>query len=422
MADYDNQDDRLTPEEPDAAQRRTERERRLGNLVDGAAEAGGEALRRAVSRQQAAQSAVRSAAPGGTSAGGVAAGGFRAGVTDVAAEAATSGVGSTAGAAAGATAGAAIGIGGAVLGEAGNFTNAVRSRDGVGVADAGVRAAAVGVASVYGTPLFGAALGAALNTRAGRKLSRGTTWLLVAALTVVGLMVAAVVVTPMVAGAAVSVIAASESNQGPSSFDGIVCVPVTETPYDDPADKPNSDSPVTVSDDGQSCTINLEGIDPRYVMRIPSNTAYRDAGAYPKAPIALDRAFSVVGNAGLACSDGRCYRMCDGLAGWIWGYDNSGYASAQVHWDIAVRQGVAHPGSRDVPIGALVFWAGGPYGHVATYVGNGMVVSNVSNGPSGSNVYLMGADTWDAWNGGRYLGWAEPIFRGAKLPQSGFWE
>lgn len=130
-----------------------------------------------------------------------------------------------------------------------------------------------------------------------------------------------------------------------------------------------------------------------------------------RAQIAVQRALSFVGRAERACSDGKCYQKCDHLAGDIWGYpEASGYYSAKEHWFSAVRQGVAYPGDTNPPIGALLFWDTGYYGHVATYIGNGYVVSNLSNGPSGPNVYKVPATLFTESWGAPYYGWADPTF------------
>jgi hypothetical protein len=132
---------------------------------------------------------------------------------------------------------------------------------------------------------------------------------------------------------------------------------------------------------------------------------------YPNTDRALARANLFVGNAHLACPDRMCYRRCSHLSGDIWGYaDASGYATAKTHWYKALSTGVARPGNRVPPIGALLFWDSGTYGHVATYIGNGMTVSNLSAGENGPNVYMVPADYFENSWGSPYLGWAPPIF------------
>jgi hypothetical protein len=133
---------------------------------------------------------------------------------------------------------------------------------------------------------------------------------------------------------------------------------------------------------------------------------------FPKTNIAISRAFSSVGDALSVCMDGRCFNKCDHLAGDIWGYEEaSGYYSAFTHWQAAVAQGIAVVDNREPPLGALLFWeTGRPFGHVATYIGNGMVVTN-AGGEYGSNVFIYYADWYDVV-GYKYLGWAPPVFFG----------
>jgi cell wall-associated NlpC family hydrolase len=129
----------------------------------------------------------------------------------------------------------------------------------------------------------------------------------------------------------------------------------------------------------------------------------------PKAEIAIARALAAIGDAESVCDDGKCFNLCDHVAGDIWGYTVfSGYETAMSHWQYAIDTGVAHPGDRNVPLGALVFYeTGQPAGHVATYVGNGMIVTNAT-GSEGANIYLRSAD----YPRYRYLGWAWPEFHG----------
>lgn len=133
---------------------------------------------------------------------------------------------------------------------------------------------------------------------------------------------------------------------------------------------------------------------------------------FPNTHTAISRAFSSVGDALSVCQDGKCFNKCDHLAGDIWGYEEaSGYYSAMTHWETAVSQGIAKFDDKEPPLGALLFWeTGRPFGHVATYIGNGMVVTN-AGGEYGSNVYIYYADWYDLV-GYEYLGWAPPVFFG----------
>lgn len=152
-----------------------------------------------------------------------------------------------------------------------------------------------------------------------------------------------------------------------------------------------------------------------FTLPAEERTFVTNSQVLPKSVEAVRRAMSYVGRAELPCPDDRtCYQRCDSLAADIWGYaDSSGYASASTHWAAAVSSGIAHPGNRTPPLGALLFYStGAPEGHVATYVGGGMTVSNVSAGPKGANVYLVSADYFTGAYGAQYLGWAEPVFHG----------
>lgn len=132
---------------------------------------------------------------------------------------------------------------------------------------------------------------------------------------------------------------------------------------------------------------------------------------YPKTDMAMARAVAAIGNAAAVCSDGECYNLCDHVAGDIWGYEvASGYPTARIHWETMVSRGLAKKGDKTPPLGALLFWDSGEYGHVATYIGNGRVVTNlVLNGKR--NLFVVDAD-WYERNGRAYLGWADPIFFG----------
>lgn len=134
---------------------------------------------------------------------------------------------------------------------------------------------------------------------------------------------------------------------------------------------------------------------------------------FPNTTKAMNRAMAAVGHAERVCSDGKCYRKCDHLSGDIWGYEDfSGYETAAVHWRTAVKSGLAHKRDKEPPLGALLFWDSGPEGHVATYIGNGRVVTNFT-GPAGTNVYIVQADLFEQY-GYEYLGWAVPVYRGEK--------
>ena len=126
----------------------------------------------------------------------------------------------------------------------------------------------------------------------------------------------------------------------------------------------------------------------------------------PGAEEAVARALRLVGRHGY-------YQLCARLAANIWGRSRAGYHSAAEQWQQMVATGNAHPDDRQPPVGALVFWqTGGPYGHVAVYVGNGRIVSNDINDrvPGEGGVYLVDFSLIESkWNA-TYLGWAPPIY------------
>jgi hypothetical protein len=129
-------------------------------------------------------------------------------------------------------------------------------------------------------------------------------------------------------------------------------------------------------------------------------------GQLPGADEAVGRALRLVGGHGY-------YQLCARLAANIWGRPRAGYVSAAEQWHQMVANGHARRGDHQPPAGALVFWeTGGPYGHVAVYVGNGRIVSNdIGDRFSGEGgVYLVAfGDIESRWNA-TYLGWAPPIY------------
>lgn len=119
-----------------------------------------------------------------------------------------------------------------------------------------------------------------------------------------------------------------------------------------------------------------------------------------------------------ACPDPKkCDALCDHLAGEVWGYSSSGYYSAKVHWETMVSKGKAHPGDRNPPVGASLFYDNaGKYGHIVTYLGNGLILSNdvldkKSGVTGGAYIVPSGSMERGPWNL-KYLGWAEPVFNG----------
>ncbi|WP_157574625.1 hypothetical protein [Jiangella muralis] len=108
------------------------------------------------------------------------------------------------------------------------------------------------------------------------------------------------------------------------------------------------------------------------------------------------------------------YRWCARLAARIHGHPNSGYPTAAAQWDAYQRAGTAVVDGSAPPPGALLFYETDPSGHVAVYLGDGLVVSNdVLDEPTGrlGGVYIVHAAelTDGAWRL-PYLGWAAPHY------------
>lgn len=99
---------------------------------------------------------------------------------------------------------------------------------------------------------------------------------------------------------------------------------------------------------------------------------------------------------------GQCQRLADDA------YMPRGprVGSANEQWRRARLAGVAHADDPYPPIGAQMFWhTDNPAGHVATYVGDGKVVTNMSDG----SVKAIAWERLNEW--GPYLGWAPPFYK-----------
>ncbi|WP_051274987.1 transglycosylase SLT domain-containing protein [Cellulomonas sp. URHD0024] len=123
-------------------------------------------------------------------------------------------------------------------------------------------------------------------------------------------------------------------------------------------------------------------------------------------------------------------QLCDRLACRAYGYVGSGYLSAKAHWTDMLATGHAHPGDMCPPLGAFTFWnTGRPFGHASLVVqadpgcdpNKIMLTANeVFDRATGNRggVYLISLARLRSMylNGSGYLGWTDPICRGALLP------
>lgn len=120
----------------------------------------------------------------------------------------------------------------------------------------------------------------------------------------------------------------------------------------------------------------------------------------------------------IACDGSvRCKQRCDHLAGQVWGYSTSGYESAKTHYQSLLAAGKIHK-DRNPPAGAILFYESGENGHITTFLGDGLLISNdVNDSKSGisGGAYIVPTKAMegDGWNL-PYLGWSEPIFNGGK--------
>jgi hypothetical protein len=100
--------------------------------------------------------------------------------------------------------------------------------------------------------------------------------------------------------------------------------------------------------------------------------------------------------------------MCDNFVANMYGYANSGYATAVANWN-ATPTNLKHAGDMSAPAGALMYWGGGS-GHVALSLGNGSIVSTDIGG-NGTVTTVPATEISEKW-GKTYLGWTYPYFQG----------
>lgn len=105
--------------------------------------------------------------------------------------------------------------------------------------------------------------------------------------------------------------------------------------------------------------------------------------------------------AGVGGYPSQCLRLADDA------YAATGprTGTALMQWYRAKAAGLGHVKDMEPPIGAQLFWeTSSSAGHIATYVGDGKVATNM---PGGS-IEIVRRQKVDEW--GPYLGWAEPYY------------
>lgn len=100
--------------------------------------------------------------------------------------------------------------------------------------------------------------------------------------------------------------------------------------------------------------------------------------------------------------------MCLRFVATVYGWHYAGVNTALDEW-AAIPDNLRHPGDRNPPPGALLFWrTGNPAGHIAVYVGGGNIVSTDARRVGYADV--VPANSLESSWGATYLGWAAPDF------------
>lgn len=101
-------------------------------------------------------------------------------------------------------------------------------------------------------------------------------------------------------------------------------------------------------------------------------------------------------------------RLCLSFVAHAYGWSASGVPYAIDHYS-AVPRSMRHDGDRTPPPGALVYWdTGQRAGHVALYLGNGMIASNDIR--QKGRISIVPMDEIDRKWGAKYIGWTPPYF------------
>ena len=140
--------------------------------------------------------------------------------------------------------------------------------------------------------------------------------------------------------------------------------------------------------------------DARAAKRAARSDGIRTYGTKFSANEAVARLLSWA-RSGMAGYPDQCLRLADDA----YGATGARTTTALAQWARAKAAGVGHPGSKDIPVGAQMFWeTSNPAGHIAVYVGNGKVVTNVPGGA----LEIMDWHKINEW--GPYQGWANPYY------------
>ena len=106
------------------------------------------------------------------------------------------------------------------------------------------------------------------------------------------------------------------------------------------------------------------------------------------------------------------YNRCLAFVANAYGWHNSGTHYALDHYLSVIPERMRHPGDRNPAPGALMFWeTSHRAGHVALYLGNGLIASNDIDSPG--RISIVPANAPERRWGARYVGWAAPYFPSA---------
>jgi hypothetical protein len=142
-----------------------------------------------------------------------------------------------------------------------------------------------------------------------------------------------------------------------------------------------------------------------------SGGSFADAGAFG----ALPRANPHTVAEALAYADAATagphewYRRCLSFVAHAYGWNHSGTLYAIDHYRVVMPSSMRHDGDRNPSPGALLFWdTGGRAGHVALYLGGGLIASN-DIVQAGAISIVPATEIERKW-GATYVGWAPPYF------------
>ncbi|MFH0246363.1 peptidase M23 [Streptomyces sp. HK10] len=107
-------------------------------------------------------------------------------------------------------------------------------------------------------------------------------------------------------------------------------------------------------------------------------------------------------------STGGWYRLCLAFVAQVYGWNVSGVYYAIDHYKV-VPADMRHDGDRHPPPGALMYWdTGRRAGHIAVYLGNGLVASNDIERKG--HIDIVKADAFETKWRAKYVGWTPPYF------------